>query len=177
MQNNKLNIQELLIYRKGLKVERLHTVPHLTPYNNGFHSANGALIAEHLCMANDMELSAVTCMKYMLLHDVAECYVGDVPTNVKMDNSELKSVLDKIETKWESRNVTNMPDLHHTEKAICKVADLAELGMFCVDELNLGNNNVIYVLDNVVDYLQSYTDIKGCNSFIKYFVTKGGISI
>jgi len=175
MENSKLDIKSINIVRRGLKVERMHTIPHLTPYNNGFHSANGAIIARDLCILNGMDKSIQTCLVHMLLHDVAEGYVGDVPANVKRDNPELKTVLDRIEHKWEQSNILDMPDLHHQEKAICKIADLAELGMFCIDELNLGNNNVLFVLDNVVDYLQDYSNVKGCNEFIKYFTIRSDI--
>lgn len=166
-----MNIRTIEVYRKGLKVERLHTIPHLTPYNNGFHSANAALIARDLCVYND--IAPATTMYYMLLHDVAEGYTGDLPANVKVDNPEMAAMLDRIEDNWAEIHIPHMPDLAPIEKRVAKVSDLAELGMYCLEELILGNKGVILVLTNVVEYLQNYTDVKGCQEFITHFVSRG----
>lgn len=167
-----MNISKLNIYRKGLRVERLHTVFHIAPYNNGFHSANAALIAHELCVLNGMNSASI--IRYMLLHDVAEGYVGDIPSNVKKDYPEIKSVLDRIEHKWEEQYIPDMPDLHHSEMAIAKASDAIELGMYCIEELKLGNQNILHVLDNIIRYMQDYIGtVNGVSDFMEYFVCRG----
>jgi len=163
-----MDINRLHIWRKGLKVERMHTVPHITPYNNGFHSCNAALIAHELCMLNG--INSATVIRYKLMHDIAEGYVGDTPTNVKKDFPDIKKALDRAEKHWEKTYIPDMPDLHPQEKEIAKAADLAELGMYCLEELHLGNKNVLFVLNNVIAYLKSYQDIKGVTDFIDHFI-------
>lgn len=161
-------IEQIEIYRKGLSVERLHTIRHVIPYSNGHHSANAALIAHELCKKNNLD--SHSCILYMLMHDVAEHYVGDVPADVKVENPDLKFALGEIERRWEVVNLPDLPDLHIQEKYICKVSDLIELGMHCMDEIKMGNRNVNPVLDNVVTYLTSYTGkMDGLDTFILYF--------
>ena len=164
-------INKLHVYRKGLKVERMHTVQHIMPYNNGFHSCNAALIAHELCLLNNLNSASVVL--YMLLHDVAEGYVGDSPANVKMEYPDIKKALDKAESDWETKHIPDMPDLHVQEKRIAKVADLSELGMYCLEELWLGNKNVTEILVRVVEYLHNYKEVKGCEDFINHFIARG----
>lgn len=164
-------IDKLHVYRKGLKVERMHTIQHITPYNNGFHSCNAALIAHELCVLN--KINSASTVLYMLLHDVAEGYVGDSPANVKREYPDIKQALDNAEKDWEQKYIPDMPDLHKQEKAIAKVADLAELGMYCLEELWMGNKNVTEILVRVVEYLQDYKEVKGTEDFINHFVARG----
>lgn len=165
-----MNINRLHIWRKGLKVERMHTIQHITPYNNGFHSCNAALIAHEICRLNNINSASV--IRYMLLHDISEGYVGDVPANVKRDFPEIKYALNIAESIWEERHIPDMPDLSIQEKSIAKIADLSELGMYCIEELSLGNDNVDEVLINVIKYLQDYIDIEGVSDFIFHFISK-----
>ncbi len=106
----------------------------------------------------------------MLMHDVAESYVGDMPANVKMENQVIKNQLSVIEKAWEKANLPGMPDLHPKEQLIGKIADLVELGMYCVDELRIGNVNVQVVIDNVIDYLDNevFKQIKGVDKLIRF---------
>ena len=168
-----MNIERIKVYRKGLKVERLHTVAHLTPYNNGSHSANAGLIAHELCILNNMQSSSPAVVLFMLMHDIAEGYVGDMPANVKRDNPDLRKMLSKVEDHWEKVNLPHMPDLHHHERAIVKIADIVELGMYCVEELALGNTNLNHVLVNVINYLGEYSEYKGVAEFVEYFISRG----
>ena len=159
-------ITEIKTCRKGLHVERLHTIPHHLGYNNGFHSCNAALIADVLCRINGIRNSQPSVM-YMLLHDVAEGYVGDIPANVKIDNPGLKEHLRGIEEIWEATHLSNMPDLSREEQEICRCSDLIELGMFCIDELEMGNLKVEPVLINVISYLTNFTGVIGIPAFIQ----------
>ena len=165
-----MDINRLHIWRKALKVERMHTVPHVTPYNNGFHSCNAALIAHELCELNGLNSASV--IRYMLLHDLAEGYTGDMPANVKRDFPDLSKALSIAEKVWEGEYIPSMPDLHIQEKIIAKVADTAELGMYCLEELHLGNKNVLPVIANVIRYLQEYesSNLKGIKEFIDHLV-------
>lgn len=166
-----MDMKMLDLCRRGSRVERMHTVPHLLPYSNGFHSANAALIAVELAKLE--ELTDRNIMLYMLLHDVAEVHTGDSPADVKRLNPELKQMLDGIELRWLHKSGIELPQLTPNEKAICKIADLTELGMHCLDELELGNRKVNHVLYNVIEYLRIYESRPYVCDLIEYFITKG----
>ncbi len=169
-----MNIDRLRRYRNGLNVERLHTIAHVTPYSNGSHSCNAALVALELCEINGLDIyQQFAIIKYMLLHDIAEEYTGDIPSDVKRQNPDLKSVLDDIEAKWEKHNIPDMPELEPEDKDIAKCADLIELGMYCLDELYMGNKNMEHVLSNVVRYIWQYKAIEGIEDFINYAERQG----
>ncbi len=163
-----MNIEKLNICRAGLKVNRLHTIPHIQPYNNGFHSANATLIAMELCLSNNMIANA--CIVWMLLHDIAEGYTGDIPANVKVENPFLAIHLKEIEARWENLNI-DLPNLTDKQRRICKAADLIELGFFCLDELTMGNKNVTIVLKNVIQYLRGYHNILGVSDCCRYIIS------
>lgn len=165
-------LKQIKLVRKGLSVERLHTLPHITPYNNGFHSANVAYIALELCTANG--INPANCVIAGLMHDVHESYIGDTPANVKVDNPELKTLMTSIESKWESDNGLDLPDLSDVEKSILKIADLVELGMYCLDELKMGNSNMKFVIRNVILYLGDYVrlNIKGSIELYDYLASE-----
>jgi len=171
-----MNINKLKTIRKGLKVERLHTIPHVQPYNNGFHSANAALIALELCKTNNVDYHrSFIITRYMLLHDVAEGYTGDIPANVKWDNPHLAGMLESLERDWGRAKDLDIPTLPDNCKAICKVADLAELGFYAVDEIKMGNSNMYVVSENVIDALNKIsqsTRLEGVDELITYI--KGG---
>jgi len=163
-------LDKIKTYRKGLAVERMHTVPHHTPYNNASHSCNAALIAYELCKLNFEKTERI--ILHILMHDVAEGYVGDTPANVKVDNPKLKEVLSRIEDNWERDNLLDIPTLNLVEHDIFKSADLIELGMYCLEELKMGNRNVITVLSNVTKYLTRYSGesaVRGVSDFVDLF--------
>ncbi len=172
-----MNIARLTAIRKGLKVERLHTVPHIQPYNNGFHSAGAAIISMELCKLNEMTSGDV--IRYMLLHDVSEYRTGDVPADVKVENPELKLALAVAEEDYEKSIDLELPELTDRQHDICRIADLAELGLYCVDEIRMGNTEVYHVLKNVVSYLNTmkflqYKGVRELKSRLVHAVNHGG---
>lgn len=162
-----LDINKLVTMRQGLNVERMHTIRHIQPYNNGFHSANAALIVIELAKLNNM--TSPRMVEYMLLHDIAEFGIGDTPANAKRKNPDLKIAVDRAEVKWLKENQIHLPEMTGFEFRICKAADLYELGMFCIDEINMGNVTVNIVLDNVIKYLEELKDVKGVTDMISSF--------
>lgn len=170
---SKTIVKRLLTYRQGLAVERLHTRPHIQPYNNGYHSANAALIALELCMANKMELSVPTCLKHMLQHDIAEGKLGDPPAPVKRLDALRKGYY-ILENEFERTLLPWFPDLHPQEKDICFIADKAELGFYCMDEKAMGNTLLNPTLINVIKYInEKKTEYNGVEEMLEYF--HGGI--
>ena len=165
-------IEKLKIHRDGNAVQRLHVVRHIMPYTNGQHSANATLLAIELCRANSLPIASV--VEYMLLHDLPEGYTGDTPANVKWDNPMLAVALEAAENHWANSAGLEFPDLNAQEAAICKFADMAELGMYCVEELNLGNRHVLPILVRAIASLNIRKGaILGAQEIIDYLTSWG----
>lgn len=105
------------------------------------HSANVAMIATVLAG----EIRPAMLM-YALTHDVGEVYTGDVPYPFKKQHPALKAYLDNAEELYKINNGLNFPcDLEDYE--IVKAADMLDLVLKCVDEMQMGNQTVIPMLN------------------------------
>jgi len=129
-------------FRWAGKVERTHTIPTHQRYNVAEHVYNVLMIAIELCEL--IEIDSANVVRAILIHDVEELYIGDMPADVKLDK-KLNKIITLIEQKWVAENVPS----HHTditltdlEYHIVKIADTLELAYFCIDEINFGNRNV-----------------------------------
>jgi 5'-deoxynucleotidase YfbR-like HD superfamily hydrolase len=168
-------IDKVKLHRDGNAVQRLHVVRHLMPYTNGQHSANAALLAIELCRLNRLPIASV--VEYMLLHDLAEGYTGDMPANVKWENPQLAAALTTTEERWCRAHGLELPDLSNEEAAICKFADMAELGLYCAEELTLGNRHVLPVMVRVLEALNCRKgNIIGAQDIIDYITAWGNTS-
>lgn len=156
-------IKRTLLYRKGLRVKRLHTWHTLLPYSNGHHSANAALIAMELCRANNIMSSK--CIRHMLLHDIAEQLTGDIPAPAKWENPEFATMVQQMETKWLAANTVIEPVLTEQEYDICKAADIIELAMHCIEERDVGNTTVSEIIRRMIKLLDAMTAILGVQSY------------
>ena len=157
-------------YRDGLSVERLHTHYHNLPYNNGFHSANAALIADEIArFANFDQTEQLSIVRYMLLHDVAERFVGDIPSPFKRVLGEkVKGLMDEAEGNWLNSKGIQLPDLSEAQKEVCKVADIIELMEYSKREMATGNTSIEIVITNCKTYLG---DMLILNSKVRCFVS------
>ena len=145
----------ILQARKGFAVRRLHIFEILQTYNNGNHSANAAFIA--MSLANVSIHQDIDCGKvaaYMLLHDLPEALVGDIPSPTKraLGPSSL-SKLDELENSWYEEHNIEMPELNDCEKFVCKFSDLYEVLMFADKEVAMGNCDLQLVVKNATHYL------------------------
>lgn len=149
------------------KVERTHIVDTLEGYNVAEHTYNAMVIAFMMCDAMLAEHLRKEVIEYLLFHDVEEVHTGDLPAYMKNGKHLPESfgkILDTIERSWLLDNAPNSvidarENVSDISKLIAKVADSAELCMFCTDEIRKGNHTpsmlemsrraVEYLLDNV----------------------------
>lgn len=162
-----MNLRTINKYRNGYRVERLHTVPHHTPYNNGNHSANAAMIGYELAKINHLKTSDIILA--LLLHDLHEADLGDIPAPMKRSSPEISKCISKAESNWDSHNIPDYPALCQASKEVVKAADIMELGLYCLDELQMGNKHIIHVLKNVIRYLEPYDHIIGVGGIVTLF--------
>jgi len=162
-------IKNIGIYRDGFRIERLHTIPHSIPYSNGHHSANAAMIGYELCKKNNYRTENVVLA--LLVHDIHEQHTGDIPAPTKRYSDKLKTELTRMEQDWESDNNIPNPPLSAVEIDIVKASDTIELGLHCLDELQMGNRMLLSCLKNVIAYLEPYIDrLYGIKSIIDIFI-------
>lgn len=185
-----MSLQWVKTARHGGGVQRAHTVPYTIQrhYSNAEHTFNAIIIAKALCKDIDykIRINHDECISapihidvredniilYLLAHDLAESYTGDMPANVKKETA-VKSLLDTIEKEWED---THMPkeyahELYEHEMWIAKMADSLELAMFCIDEYKMGNRHEVFT--NMLIRVKVYIDehMNQCPTLCYYFKT------
>lgn len=131
--------------RHAADVKRFHTVRVNRQQTVGAHSYNAVMlayvIAYHPMSTIDVDVHSV--VKALVMHDVPEYRMGDVPGNIK----HLLPEISKHEQEW-MRNV--MPpkfrermvlpeDLEPLEYTLYKLCDRLELFFYCVEEVQSGN--------------------------------------
>lgn len=120
--------------RRGTAVKRFHAAYRLQEETVGHHSCNVALLLLRLWPGCRGELIVAA-----LTHDIAECYTGDVPAPFKWDNPDIAKGLKEGEEEWLQANKVPVPELTPYEKIMLKAADLADLAMSSMEEVNRGN--------------------------------------
>lgn len=129
--------------RRGAAVKRCHTLPTLRENTVGQHSFNGCWLAI-LLLRNTPEGARLLnlCLRTLLLHDLAECEVGDIPSPVKhkLFSTEIDAFESaQLEAHGLRAEVMAAAQPHTLAAHICKLADAAELALFCAEENAFGN--------------------------------------
>lgn len=184
-----MSLQWIRTARHGGGVQRVHTIPYTIQrhYSNAEHTFNAIIIAKELCKDTDykmlytdpiddkefmLDIREDNIILYLLAHDLAESYTGDIPANVKKVTA-VKSLFDTIEKEWE---ILHRPEeyayvLHEHEMWIAKMADSLELAMFCIDEYKMGNRHevVTNMLLRIKIYIQEH--MAQCPTLCPHFKT------
>lgn len=139
--------------RKGGDIQRYHTTPMVKTQDVAQHSFNAALMAEWLVTSIKSKLSHVDLIDidthkivmHMLIHDVPEVAIGDVPGWVKANSPDIKNALDAEEVRWchqhmPERHFNYMFNLTDEEVRVAKFIDLAECCYKLIQDVKLGNS-------------------------------------
>lgn len=128
-------------------VKRFHTIPTHGEQTIAEHSYHMCLILTQIADNPSPEL-----FKAALYHDLPESVTGDIPAPTKWRYPKLAEELEVAELEFIRRNNINV-ELTDREWLALKYADMAELVYYCIDQLNLGNRNMLQIAYNGVEYL------------------------
>lgn len=133
-------VDNVIQQRLGGKVERCHNIPHHGSYSVAAHTWGCAMLLLAL-WPEDTEL-----LPYVLSHDVAEGWVGDVPAPTCRHVPGVRDSLGKVEARI-LRSV-GLPDpydaLEPDDLAKVKAVDRLEFVIWCYEQVHLGN---LYVME------------------------------
>ena len=89
-----------------------------------------------------------------MYHDCGESYTGDVPFPIKREMPHLKELLDAAELGWlEKYSIDYYTHLSDAEKMMLKFADMVEGALYCVRQIESGNQNAFSPLAKWVEAL------------------------
>jgi 5'-deoxynucleotidase YfbR-like HD superfamily hydrolase len=135
------------IIRDGGNVQRFHTTPTVKSQDVAQHSFNCALIIDSILTDFKPSISVSerhAAVMYMLLHDLPEQGIGDVPGPAK--TGELGQALGVVEASWVTKNM----DAYYADMFykcgisadvafLCKFVDNLECLLKCQEEVEMGN--------------------------------------
>ncbi len=127
--------KRIIQIRCGGKVERCHVLPHQGSYNNAAHSWGVAMLM-HALWPEDFERLALVC----LTHDVAEAWVGDIPSPLLYYLPKLRDAVGNIEGDIvASLDLPREDQLAPDDYAKLKACDRLELYLWCREQKAIGN--------------------------------------
>jgi len=134
----------------GLAIKRYHTKRTIREQTVADHSAR---ICAILCYLMDNQPTAAV-LQAAIYHDCSEFVTGDIPAPAKWNNPALKTELSRITTEYEVSMGLRVV-LTDREAKLLKFADLAEGCQYCIDELQLGNRNLLPTLSRYLKALRN----------------------
>lgn len=118
----------------------------------------------------DFQDPTIRLMHYILYHDFAEIATGDIPYPVKMQNPELKIIMNKLEyQQLYDMNIDNI-ELPEIQKTRVKLCDLAEMYEFAHHERKLGNSMAEPICGRVFATIQTmaFADLNNYQEIMDY---------
>lgn len=103
-------------------------------------------------------------LKAAVYHDLPEVFTGDIPATAKWASPCLVQSLQILEDLFEDEHDLSVA-LSDEDKLLLKFADMAELVMYSLDQLRLGNRNMMDVCVRGIDYLENmpFVSVKAVN--------------
>lgn len=132
----------------GSEVKRYHTVTTLVTETVGHHSHGVAMLV--LLLNPD---ASGTVLRAALIHDLAECETGDIPSPAKR-RFGINEQMSAIEEEVLISHGVHFPYLFPDEERNLKLADLAHGALFCAREISLGNSTMRVVFNRYIEYAE-----------------------
>jgi 5'-deoxynucleotidase len=154
-----LMYHRLRLMRTAARVRRVHTMPTIHPQTVGEHTFGVMAILYEICH----EGVPPALMVAALQHDAPEAITGDVPSPAKWRHPTLEDALRVAEAKI-SIEFDLQPHelLSAVEHRLLKFADLMELAIFAIEEVDTGNSAMATVARNALTAIAK-RDLRGLN--------------
>lgn len=179
--------------RDGGNVVRFHTANMVKSQDVAQHSFNCALLVDMIASSIAFDVSINGSERhemviYMLLHDIPEQHIGDIPGPSK--NGEYECAIAKEEHKWVEKSfeprykdVFNQIHMSYLQSFLCKFVDNLECLYKCQEECALGNSKFCSKVDIIkksltLDISSSYeSGLLSYNQYdyLKQLIEKDGI--
>lgn len=132
-------MNRILALREGGQTQRCHTMQYHGAYNVAMHTHNMMTLLLELWPKNSVP--SYNLIKACQFHDVAERWMGDIPTTAKLADYKLKLAMNALEDKvLEALGIGDIYiNLTETEAEWLDAIDLLELFMWAHDQYKLGN--------------------------------------
>lgn len=131
-------------------VSRCHTHTYHGSYTLAQHSWQIITLG---WMLMPEKLFTVDFIMHAQLHDAAELVLGDLPAPAKWRFPELAAAFRKAEATIELEMLNGLPKISDDQRAWLKALDLIELSMWAIDQITMGNYNVVELLGTCVKAL------------------------
>lgn len=144
------------------RVRRYHTCRMICPQDVAQHSFNVCNLVRLLGGSMYAQLAAI-------YHDMGEYACSDVPSPVKRSlGGEAKLVLGRLETEGMAACGVQEIPLNEKDSKILKVADNLEGLITCVEEVRMGNQDLVTAGWRYAEYLFGEKDHK----LVKYYLDR-----
>jgi 5'-deoxynucleotidase YfbR-like HD superfamily hydrolase len=143
-------IEKLEFVRKGGMTKRYHTKNTIHANTVGHHSFGVAWICTFLSESTP----SANLLLAALSHDLAEQVTGDISSPTKRKFPAMAEMIQTMET--ETLGVYHMDyesELTVDEARILKMADCLDGALFCISEMELGNQGIKDVYGRYCDYI------------------------
>lgn len=138
--DDKKLLNAVALIRGAARVKRFHTQPIIGENTVGQHTFN---VIGLICACVPPQALRPQLLQAALLHDVPERVAGDVPSPTKRSAPGLKQAMDSFESKvLREAGIADMADyLSATELDWLKLADSLDGFLFCVEQMQMGNQS------------------------------------
>lgn len=128
------SLNRIKAVREAGEVRRCHAMPHQSPYTIASH-CYGAVSLLLLLHPNP----SVSLIKALMWHDVAERWLGDLPSPGKAMSDQLGAIYDHLEV-FILQKLDMFPELTGGEQLWLKAMDLADLFLWANTEQHQNSN-------------------------------------
>lgn len=136
--------------REAGHVRRCHTTHVIGDhYNVAYHSWNAAVLLMMLHPDPSPDL-----IKAVLLHDVGERFVGDLPAPMKWEFPAVKNEHGYVEKCIMNEMIGVILQLTDEDEEWLSSVDALEFFLYCADQLAMGNTHIAHAMTNITKHIR-----------------------
>lgn len=133
---------EATLYRDAGAVKRYHVKRTHRYQTIAEHTFGMLMLVKQVTAGKLSDERKVDLYEAILHHDLPELFTGDIPAPIKRVHPDLGPLMDSIEEGLTPLYM-NVEDLFPEDAVLVKWADRMELVLWCLEEVRMGNTNLI----------------------------------